>query len=322
MKAADSCPATPLFLQKLDFSACKLNDYSRRYIGRMMPAIEYYVEIYSRCLDNAIAAAGKPLDQITLVDYGGDHGFLSLMAKERGVGQVIYVDFNPDAVETIHLFSDTLGYGPDVILQGDALVLNEWARREEVVPDILLGMDVIEHIYCLDDFFSAVFSLTTHVKMIFTTGSNPMNRRICRRLRKVMRADERLFWQRRRDFIARHNPDFSPRLLDYWATNTRGLNCDDILRAVDTNSPNLLSDSYNTCDPDTGSWTERILPFSDYRNLIEPYGATCSFQKGFCNTHRKGPKAFLSRWLNRRIDRRSGMRFAPFVFLEVNISQP
>lgn len=314
-------------LRSIDYRKLPISDYNRSYIERLLPVLDYYMEIYQQGLDRMLQRCPKPIENITFVDYGGGHGFLSLLAKRCGIGTVVYLDFNPDSVTTIQCLSAHLGWGPDKILRGDAKVLRQWCDNEQVSPDIVMGMDVIEHIYCLDDCFSDLMALNPHLEMLFTTASNPFNRRIVRRLHKVMVRDEKGwanrrkgtsfegFYRQRKDFIRRYFPDLSEERLDYWATNTRGLNYDDILRAVETESPNLLLDPFNTCDPATGSWTERILPMADYEQLVDSYGYRLEVENGFYNEHRAGMKALMSRHYNRALRKGRRRNKAPFLFL-------
>ena len=308
-------------LRSIDYQKLPISDYNKRYIARMMPALDYYMDIYLRGLRTMLSHTDKALGEVTLVDYGGGHGFLSLLAKEQGIGRVVYVDFNPDSVATVKAVGDSLaamGHGrlaPDDIVTGDAHVLRAWCEAEGVVPDIVMGMDVIEHIYCLDDFFADLLAVAPHVNMLFTTASTPYNRRVVRRLHAVMMRDEEVFRGRRRSFIQKHYPNFAEDKLDYWAIHTRGLNYDDILRAVDSETPNLLCDPYNTCDPDTGSWTERILPIGDYRTMLQSYGYGLQEENGFYNEYRGGLKGWLSRRRNRRLAQGRCRRLAPFLYL-------
>lgn len=310
-------------IRNIDYKSLSISDYSRDYILRMLPHIAYYFDIYRHCLDKVTLMTGKPLAQVTLVDYGGGHGFLSILAKSCGVGRVIYIDFNPKAVQTVQAISECLHTGPDVVLEGGAAELGQWCRQMEVIPDILLGMDVIEHIYNLDHFFSELFQVNRNMSMVFTTGSTPYNKRVVERLHKFMIDDEfgtpqrQGFRELRRCFIARHYPNMDDDMLDYWAANTRGLVYDDVLRAVDTATPNTLADPYNTCDPDTGSWTERILPVADYQALVSPYGSDVEVENGYYNVHRTGAKKLLSQLLNCTLRNGRMRQWAPFLILKV-----
>ena len=312
-------------LVHIDYSTLAISDYSRNYILRLLPNIDYYLEIYDRCIERMLRLLGQPPEKLTVVDYGGGHGFLSCLMKERGFGKVIYIDYNPQAAATVKAVSEQLGYGPDVVLQGSAATLGQWCQQTGVRPDGLLGMDVIEHIYRLEDFFADLFAIAP-MPMFFTTGSTPFNPYVVRRLHRVMLTDEHGdgtqpgFCQLRRQYLAKHLPQLSAQELDYWAQHTRGLRYDDLLEAVATNTPYANSDPYNTCDPSTGSWTERILPIETYRHLLAPYGAQLSVASGFYNTHRSTAKALPSRLLNLllRMGGRPCRFLAPFIILQID----
>jgi len=290
-------------LRHINYNALPISEYSRNYILRLLPHVDYYLDIYCDCIRRLLDLLGRPPEELAVVDYGGGHGFLSCLLKKQGFGTVIYIDYNPQAVETVQAVKQQLGYGPDIILQGDAATLRQWCQENGCRPDGLLGMDVIEHIYRLDTFFDDLYAIGP-MPMIFTTGSTPYNPHVVRRLHKVMMADEQGhngqvgFCQLRRQYLAEHRPQLSDEQLDYWAIHTRGLRYSDLLDAVDTNTPFRNDDPYNTCDPATGSWTERILSLAAYQELLAPHGATASVSNGFYNTHRKGVKVVPSVLLN------------------------
>lgn len=299
-------------LRSVPYDTLPISDYNRRYIRRLLPVLEYYFDIYER----ALPSVGR--EKLTMVDYGGGHGFFSFFAKSKGVGQVVYVDINPDSVATVQAVSDYLAQyeiAPDVVLRGDSQDLRLWCEQEAVRPDWVMGMDVIEHVYCLDDFFGDLFSLSNEMKLVFTTASNPHNRRVVRRLRKVMKKDETLFWNQRRAFVKERFPQLSEDELDYWATNTRGLDFNDVLRAVESETPNLLRDRYNTCDPATSSWTERILPLDDYANIAQSYNYRLSVENGFYNAANTGLKGWVQRLYNRSLAKNRCRSKAPFLYL-------
>lgn len=292
-----------------------MSDYNKAYLNRIKESLDFYADIYDLVLDRMAEAVSKPLSEVTMVDYGGGHGLLSMMAKERGVGQVIYIDSNVKSVETMMVLSDLFEIGPDVVLHGDSRTLVQWCRREEEQIDALAGMDVIEHIYCLDDFFADVVALGERVEMIFTTGSTPYNPRVARRLHAVMEADERNYADLRRDYLTDQYPEMLEKDLDYWVANTRGLVYEDIRRAVESKSPNMLTDAYNTCDPRNGNWTERILPLEDYEQILSQYGYEMCYELGFHNTHRKGWKALASWLSNAFLSWPGGRSRAPWLIL-------
>lgn len=302
-------------LQKINPQDLPISDYNRRYLQRMQPLWDYYEEIYSHCLSLMLDRLAMPREDVVMVDYGGGHGALSLLAKEMGVGQVVYIDSNPQCAETVGVLSDQLGLGPDVILQGEADTLRSWCLRDQVRPHCLMGMDVIEHIYCLDDFFSEILRINPGIEMLFTTGSNPENRRVTRRLHDVMAEDERHYSELRREYIRTLFPDLSDEALEQWTRDTRGLTYDDIQRAVESQSPNILADPFNTCDPRNGNWTERILPVSDYSQILQQYGHHLDVLPGFHNTHKSASRQRMAAFVNRMIARSQSIRHAPWIIL-------
>lgn len=307
-----------VILKTLDYGALPLSDYSRSYILRLLPAIDYYMLIYRRCLQRMLEASPKAPAEMTMVDYGGGHGFLSLVAKRCGVGRVIYIDINPQASEAVTAIAAAVGEGPDVVLTGDSATLRRWCGENAVCPDLLLGMDVIEHIYRLEDFFADLYAINPSMPMLFTTGSTPYNPWVRRRLHRIMESDEMIFRQARLDCILEHYPDMFYPIALAWANCTRGLVFDDVLKAVATQKSCVIKDLYNTCDPATGSWTERILPIDDYRRLLAPYGVRLKVRKGFYNAFRGGLKGFASRMFNVLL-RLPGTRFmAPFIVLQIH----
>lgn len=311
-------------LRQLNYAQMGLSEYSLNYIARLRPHLEYYFSIYRQCLDGLMASIGRAPANLTIVDYGGGHGFFSMYMKERGVGNVIYVDNNPLAVQAVQLLGQATGLVPDHVVQGDAATLRVWCEAQSLMPDGLAGLDVIEHIYCLDDFFGELFAMAPTLTMLFTTGSNPFSLHLANRLHRVMRDDEMGngkdkvgFLQRRRQYIAEHFADMDDKDLDYWAANTRGLIYGDIDRAVASHSPNLLRDAYNTCDPATGSWTERILSIEEYRGIVQPYGSDVEVENGFYDESSRKMGRRTRHFLNKLLRNPAFTALAPFIFLYV-----
>lgn len=308
-------------LRSLDYATLPISDYSRSYILRLLPNLDYYLDIYRRCLAQMLAALGLAPAQVVMVDYGGGHGFLSLLAKSQGIGRVVYIDYNPQAAETVTAISSQIGLSPDVILCGSSAELRQWCRDNGVIPHALLGMDVIEHIYRLDTFFADLQAINPKLYQLYTTGSTPYNRHVVKRLHQFMLADELGhngqpgFFQLRRDHIAAHFPTLTALQLDAWAQATRGLAYDDILQAVETGIPNPISDPYNTCDPATGSWTERILTLAQYQELARPCGFVLAVANGFYNDSRHGLKGLISKGLNILLHCRRLRALAPFIII-------
>lgn len=301
-------------LRQVDYDALDISDYSRNYIKLLLPSLDYYLDICSRALDL--------LSPTILVDYGGGHGFMSLLAKARGIQHVIYVDYNPEAAKTVSALSRLIGFGPDTILTGDQETLKEWSDQHNIVPDALVGIDVIEHIYRLKPFFSTLYTLNPQLDMVFTTASTPYNPWVKRRLERIMKNDELGygdnpgFFDQRMNYIKGKRTDFSFGEPLLWAIATRGYTYADIdsalLSPLDDIQPPYPYP--NTCDPATGSWTERILTLEKYQDIAAPRHVT--LLNGFYNCHQKGLKGLAARLLNRLLRLSKTRRLAPFIILK------
>jgi hypothetical protein len=78
--------------------------------------------------------------------------------------------------------------------------------------------------------------------------------------------------------------------------------------------PNQPLDKFNTCHPETGSWTERILSINDYKSTFQSCGFVLTVNSGFYNEHKKGLKKIMFQGINLLVTI-FGMRFAPFIIL-------
>jgi hypothetical protein len=73
-----------------------------------------------------------------------------------------------------------------------------------------------------------------------------------------------------------------------------------------------------TCDPVTGSWSERLLSFEEYKLLYHTNGFSLSIKNGFYNTHQSN---FLKKTAVLFVNTLSkffpvlGKRFSPFITL-------
>ena len=327
MNLTQTAQALAAELAGIDFEHLPISDYNKQYIRRMQPALSYYLKIYARCLTEGMQLAGvAKIEELSLVDYGGGCGFFSLLASRAGVGKVIYVDLNPRSVETVRILKERLGFGPDVIIEGDAYDLEAWLHEEKDKPQLIVGTDVIEHIYDVMDCFYNFVSINKRIAMIFTTASTPYNPWVKRRLYRWMDEAERgtgeqpNYWTLRREYFRKKFPLASDEELDYWADITRGQTYEAIDIGIEENdlSSTILPGPHNTCDPRTGNWMERILPIAEYRKFAAIIGYRVDVGKGFYNERRANRAASLvCRLLNGliRCSGKLGLLLAPFIVL-------
>lgn len=311
-------------LQTIDYDQLPISDYNKQYIGSLKPALRYFMRIYSDCLEKGLQATRLSPSEITLIDYEGGSGFLSICAKAIGIGHVIYIDLNKRSVETVLVLKEVLNIGPDEILHGDAETLCDWCHEKSVKPQLFIATDLIEHVYDLSAFFNDLFRINDRMHLLFTTASTPFNPYVQQRMHKRMIACENgtletpNYYTLRTNYITKHFPHLSPDETKKWATQTRGLTYPDIRKAIETNNRPTPEDPFNTCDPATGNWVERILPLEIYEELLTPYQYKLKVEKGYYNTSRNNR---LLSWVCEGINatiRSSGsfgFLWSPFIFL-------
>lgn len=313
-------------LQSIEYNKLPISDYNKQYIGNLKPALDYYLKIYSYCLLKGLQSFHLPLSKVTLVDYGRGSGFLSILAKQIGFERVIYIDLNSKSVETIQILKKELGVGPDIILHGDSDRLKHWCKENNCKPHLLIATDLIEHIYNLEIFFNDLISINNQIQMIFTTASTPFNPYVKHRLHQYMLDSETgttetpNYYTLRFQYIQENFPTIPIEAVALIAKKTRGLIFKDIKKAIETNTYPILNDSFNTCDPRTGNWTERILPIQTYQTIVQPFGYSVQIQKGFYNTKRSNSlTANICKWINKiiNISGKAGFLLAPFIILHI-----
>ena len=98
----------------------------------------------------------------------------------------------------------------------------------------------------------------------------------------------------------------------------KGLTYPDIQKAIEKKSLPSPEDPYNTCDPATGNWAERILPIQTYEDLLAPYQFKLKVEKGFYNADRNNPVlSLICKGINALIRNSGSFGFllAPFIIL-------
>jgi hypothetical protein len=319
-------------LQLLDISQLPLSEYDRKYLGHLISHGRYYCRIYAFLLNRAVAFSGLPPAQMVLMDYGAGNGLMGLMASEYGVGKVYINDSNPVFVQAARTLAAALGLAVDGFPEGD--VCADPLPFRLLGLNAVVGFDVIEHIYDLHAFYSNLAGLHPSITVIMGTGANMHHPLKAREFRKLQYRDEylggspedftlygpapqRAFHIQRDELIGKAFPMMGKEERGLLVAATRGLCGNELSQAVhryvkEGVLPEPPADPYNTCDPVSGSWTERLLPVSGYRRIVEDTGLSFSFVSGFYNAFGKGLRYRMRGGLNLLIPL-LGKRLAPFL---------
>ncbi len=319
-------------LSELNISELGLGNYQNEYLLKLLTYKKYFVSIYATVLNELFANTNKPPKEIFLIDYGAGNGLLGLFAKFCGVGKVVPVDNSPACVGSRQILSEKLNLPLFENINGDTDVLKKYVDDP---PDALLATDVIEHIYDLDKFFSTLQIVNKHLIMIFTTASNDENWWKKKKLMKDQKKDEwkgsgikngsssnDSFRTVRSNIIKNQIPGVSYSELQLLVTHTRGLRKDNIERVckvykADGIIPTQIIHPTNTCDPISGSWTERFLSYNEYRALFKRHGFSLTIKYGFYNEFQGGIKGTilkLANYMIKLVGKKGGL-FSPFIIL-------
>ncbi|MBX2926084.1 MAG: class I SAM-dependent methyltransferase [Chitinophagaceae bacterium] len=267
-----------------------------------------------------------------MIDYGAGNGLLGLFAKFCGFRKVILIDLSPEFIESAKRLATTTAISVDFFVEGtiDDLEINVTGT-----PDAIVGTDIIEHIYDLDSFLGVLKKLNSNTVTVFSTASNNKNWLKRRSLMKIQRKDEWIGWEKdnsgiaypsfrqlRRQIILNELTGLTEEETELLVTATRGLKKEDIITACinfkqSGQTPRPIPHPTNTCDPLTGSWTERLLSFKEYHDLYRSHSFKLRIYKGFYNSTGNTLKDYILALINKCIQYsgKRGICLSPHIIL-------
>lgn len=324
-------------LQSVDTTGFIIDRYPAAYLHLLISQHIYYLHLYAQVLEKVIRYSTKEKEEIVLLDYGAGNGLLGMFAKHCGFKKVYSIDVNESFVQAARLLNTELRSPLDDILAGDIDTAITFFKTNPA-PDAVAGTDVIEHIYNLNSFLKSIKSLNANMITVFTTASVTANPFKSYAIKKLQLQDE-YKWSDP-EHTTSNNPfaglpflEVRKRMIEQYfhldanqtrqlALATRGMQEGDIIKAakafIETKRlPQLLHHPTNTCDPVTGSWTERLLTAEEYKAIYNNAGFELSISNGFYNEWQAGFKSWLLRIVNKyiRFSGRFGQWISPYIVL-------
>jgi len=327
----------PLFeekLRSLDVQSLTMAPYCQRYLNHLLQHGKYFLSIYAEVLEKVQQESNIPITEMCLLDYGAGNGLLGLFAKFCGFGKVMINDRDESFLIASEILSKALDIDIHQFILGDVDVIKQQPIPQKI--DAFVATDLIEHIYHLDEFVAAMKSLNPELISVFTTGSNPENYFKVRQLMKLQWRDELIggnaddallfghdahesYFKIRENIIKDFAPELDENIILKLAKLTRGKNKSDIIDAVKKfqatkELPLSINHPSNTCHPETGSWTERLVTISTYKSIFRRHQFELQISSGFYNQYQPGLKGITLLFLN-KIKSIVGLRLDPFIFL-------
>jgi Methyltransferase domain len=290
-------------LQSVQVSSISSEQYPVEYLRMLMNKHQYYIRIYAHVLEKLLQYAEHSKEEMIVVDYGAGNGLLGLFEKFCGFKKVYLSDTSSAFLHAAQNLARNVNTLPDGFIDGDIQSVQKFFEGKNH-PNAIVGTDVIEHIYDLDEFFSTIKQMNADILTVFTTGLVTGNPIKANRLKKIQYQDEFLgsnpeylpyhndysglsFFEIRKKIIRKHFSNFSHAEIEMLATRTTGLIHDDILKAIEiyfaTGELPAQPSGYNTVDPITGSWTERLLQPKEYECIYGNAGFDLKISNGFYN---------------------------------------
>lgn len=79
-------------LVNLDLKSLNISEYNQRYLEIKIKNLKGQLKLYGRLLYSTLKDSNIQLEKFVLVDYGGGSGVISFLAREAGIGKIIYND--------------------------------------------------------------------------------------------------------------------------------------------------------------------------------------------------------------------------------------
>jgi 2-polyprenyl-3-methyl-5-hydroxy-6-metoxy-1,4-benzoquinol methylase len=323
-------------VEVLDGHSLPISHYNKHYFDSYQKDILRVLQRSSFILFLSTSVYRKPLSDLVFVDYGGGTGFLALLAKELGIGTVIYSDIYDISCQDARVIADSLQLVANSYVCGDVDELLDFLQRERIHCDAIMSYDVLEHIYNVESFLhKLVTSPNGPSTILMASAANKRNPFIRKNLGNMHfryeygdRSKEawhkerdtlRAFHSVRKEIIENYAPELSQKEVEVLAKNTRGKIIGDILECVEEyKKEKSLSvkprHPTNTCDPYTGNWQEQLLELDWLEGILKREGIITRILPGYYGTHAHPIKNLIGLGLNLFISKFPdvGLGVAPF----------
>ena len=333
-------------LIQIDLKQLGISEYNQRYLGsKLVNPIGFSLQRYSYLLALSLTGNELPLSRFVFVDYGGGSGGLSLLAKELGVGRVIYNDIYNVSCEDVKTLARAIDINIDDYICGDIDELISYLKEKKLSINAISSYDVIEHIYDIESYLRKLrFLSSNYFRVVFGSGANiknPRIRQLCRKMHLECeyknrekkwghkeRDSLRSFLDIRKKIISNYDPTLHPETIEEISKSTRGLVKQDIEKCIDEYKK-IGKISYkpdhptNTCDPYTGNWAEHLMDTEWLERILRDEGFEVKILSGYYSYSQNNRLRLIMNLLNFSIKHlgKSGLFISPYyvIYADYNV---
>jgi len=310
-------------LRGFNVNSLVISDYNKKYFGDKLRSLKAVLQLNSYILAWSLAKAGIPLNEFVFLDYGGGSGMLSLLAKELGIGTVIYNDIYDVSCEDAKVIGGAVGNQADYYVHGDIDDVLRFLKENCISCDAIASYDVIEHIYKIEEFLGKLGLLSDgRMSVVLASGANNFNplirnKSIKKQLEVEFEGREKKWGHKKRDclrpylkvreeIILKYSSNLTKEEVKQLAKLTRGLIESDIIKHVDKyleigEFPVEPGHPTNTCDPHTGNWMECLMDPGKLKGILSGKGFEVKILAGYYGHSRSIFKRLIVRLLNTAI---------------------
>jgi 2-polyprenyl-3-methyl-5-hydroxy-6-metoxy-1,4-benzoquinol methylase len=253
---------------------------------------EFSLATGARLLYLGIKSTGKKHQDVTLMDYGAGLGTVYLLAKMIGVKKIIYNDLLPDFAVPARSVDEAFGIIMDEYIVGDVEYTCKELEKKNIVCDVIVSRNVIEHIYKMEDYFSLMHQYQPKAILYNSTTANHRNP-MSYIQHKYLHAKYLKQWiPEKANYIRTMFPEIDEAQSTVLSTHLTTIGGDDDLRKFvgaylkDGKLPIVPKDGTNLVDF-RGIWGEHLITYDGYKKLGPQYNF--EFLPGFWDIHYKKP---------------------------------
>ena len=290
-------------LRKVDLTSLPVSDYTKKYLGYQIKDLSAVLQRYAYIVIWSLGKRPASLKELVFTDYGGGPSVMWMLAKELGMGTVIYNDIYEVSCHDAGVVGEAIGIGADHYVRGDVDDLKTYLDAHAVTCRVVASYDVIEHVYDVEAFLKKLCRLSEGpLRLVMASGANASNpwirKKIVKQHREMEHQDREAQWGHkerdclkayhvaRKDIISAHAGNLSPEEADHLARATRGLMAPDIRKRVDRylrtgERPPMPAHPTNTCDPYTGNWAEHLMEMAPLIRCLSEEGFQTKLLSGY-----------------------------------------
>ncbi len=298
----DACKKLYQLLKSIDVETLPLEPFYKWYFNKChLSRPIFSLQTSARLLYNAIEATGKPASNVVIMDYGAGLGTLYIIAKMIGVKKIIYNDLLPEFAMPAIEVDKFLGIVMDEYIIGDTESTCKQLNEKNIVCDVIVSRNVVEHIYNLADFFSIIHLHQPTAILYNSTTANWKNPAAHIQHLLIHKKARNATVVKKQTIITEmiaNITDVEANKLAKKLVQYGGKEFYDAIKQyeVDKKFPAPKNDYSNICD-ETGNWGEHLLPYKKYEQYAKDYSLT--FLPGFWDeNYNSSIKKLMGKTLN------------------------